>query len=286
MPQVPTRQTGLKTGLIVLMAVLMAGLGLLIFGPERHAPSAAIEQTAQVPNEPALLKRLDAASPELAETTRRVLLLAPPDQHRELLLESALNLFKLEAPRLRYASTEDFDALTGHFRSGVQTLQDNGSDWCKATQVEAYIRLDEAELIPVLIDTFAKDDAAFDWAIKLAGLYLDAIISARAKPVQHGQRNYRDKLLLQDQGRAMGTKNWAMALSIAAFSQAEGQSYEQMREAIDAIDVCELSLAMTDLSNQLPDDTRGRILAELMPETFYGNTPYALSVLTSFFFIG
>ncbi|MDJ0921816.1 MAG: hypothetical protein QNI84_11865 [Henriciella sp.] len=285
MPQNPARQTGLKTGLIVLACVLLAGLGLVFTGPERGASTQMAETAPLLVDEPVFLQRLDTASPELADKTRRVLALSPSGERREVLLQSALHLFKLEAPRLRYASTTDFDTLVTHFRDGVQKLQDSGSTWCEAGQVETYVRLNETELIPVLIETFARDDDAYAWATQLANLYLDAIVSARARPVQHGQRTYRDKLILQDQGRAMGTRNWVMALSIAAFSQAEGQSYDKMREAIEAIDVCELSLAMADLSSQLPTDTRGRILAELLPETFYGNTPYALAVLTSFFFI-
>ncbi|MEM9937502.1 MAG: hypothetical protein AAF768_01520 [Pseudomonadota bacterium] len=285
MQESSTRQTGLKTGLIVLAAVILAGLALFTMGPDQPPSPDAMEAPPRLADDPAFLKRLDETSVDLANTTRRVLALSPREEQRDVLLQAALHLFKKEAPRLSFASTSDFDALTAHVQSGVQTLKESGSGWCKGTEIEAYVRLDDTQLVPVLIETFANDDEAYAWAMQLADLYLDAIVSARARPVRHGKRTYQDKLILQDHGRAMGTQNWSMALSIAAFGQAEGQSYDLMREAVSAVNVCDLGLAMTDLSSRLPDDTRGRILAELLPETFYGNTPYAIAVLTSFFFI-
>ncbi len=58
-----------------------------------------------------------------------------------------------------------------------------------------------------------------------------------------------------------------------------------MREVIESIDVCKLAVTAVDLSDSLPEANRGRIWAELMPEIFYGNTPYVLMLVTDYFFL-
>ena len=92
--------------------------------------------------------------------------------------------------------------------------------------------------------------------------------------------------ILQQEGLALGSEQWALALQIAAFANSEGTSYGQMQEVIAGMDVCELGIAVETVSARLPSDVRTRIWADLMPEIMVGNTPYVMYRITDYFFIG
>ena len=121
-----------------------------------------------------------------------------------------------------------------------------------------------------------------DWMTTI----LAAVKQAQDRPRRNARPGARDEAVLQQEGLALGSEQWALALQIAAFANAEGTSYGQMQEVIAGMDVCDLGIAVETVSARLPSDVRARIWADLIPEIMVGNTPYVMFRVTDYFFIG
>ncbi len=289
---------GLKSGAAILVAVAL-GFAAVLLSRDSAAPidedrstSDAINLYGELdPVSARYLAALDRAAPDIAGELRpalQTLMHANREDiigQRRLVLMAGIAAYRDHGIFLRRASVDQFDRIIAHFERGVTELSEAGSPWCNGPQVEAFLRLHERDLIPKLVDEVAASRTAYDWALDWNTLFLDAVETSKAKPVLHGRRTTADKALLQQTGMTLGPDRWALALQIAAFSRAEGQDYETMRSVIEGIDVCEMGLAMTELSTRIPHGPRGRIWAQLLPEIFVGNTPYVLYVLNDYFFL-
>lgn len=210
---------------------------------------------------------------------------ATRDDLADLLLRAMLVQFQKGALDIRRARVDDYDAILAPLRSGLQTLSQQNSTWCEAAEIEHLLRLSPEDMITRMVSEFSGDQEAYHWVLAWGGRYLRAADTARRSPTQHGARTAVDKAVLQQYGLQLGAKEWGLALQVASFSRAEGQGYSEMRQVIESIDVCELGITVVDLSDALPADNRARIWAELLPEIFYGNTPYVLALVTDYFFI-
>jgi len=294
-----TPEPGLRTGLISLAVVTAAFIALFLSGVFRADPkltpadgpvTVTVEAILSDSATAMYMRRFEQHAPIDAQMLRYEAQAAIKGGAgkaaiADLILRATLAQFQKSALDLRRASTDDFDAILAHLRVGFAAMARSDSHWCEASSVETLLKRSQTDLIAVLLAEFEYDSEAYRWALEWGGLYLQATDRARRTPVPHGRRTLRDKTVLQQQGLALGTKEWALALQIATFSQAEGQGYAQMREVIESIDVCKLAVTAVDLSDELPEANRGRIWAELMPEIFYGNTPYVLALVTDYFFL-
>jgi hypothetical protein len=246
-----------------------------------------VAEVFELSSERDLVGALARLSPGTADTLHRAVSAADAKQtRRTLTLEAALATLRQEAPYLRYMSTANFDSVMQAFGSGMQQLQAAGSDWCRGPAIAELTRLNATDLVPYVLSEIAASDAAYTWILDWTRTLLAGAIQARNAPVRHGDRTLRDEQVVQAYGRQLGMERWNVALSIASFSQAEGRDYATMREAIAGMNICQLGVTLADLSERLPADVRGRVLAELAPELFYGNTPYVLYLLQGYFFIG
>lgn len=290
---------GLKTGLIAFGVIGAAFLGALSMTlrsaspiPNEPAPQSMsqVEQVLSDAGTASFLRHFDRVSPIRAKLFRDEASAAIKngvDQSKvaEMLLRALLYEFRANALTLRNARVEDFDQVLAHLRVGFEALKASDAKWCRAVTVEALLKQSETDLIASLVGEFRYPGAGYDWALRWGELYLGAAETALRAPTRHQPRNNYDKLVLQQQGLNLGARQWTLALQIANFSQVEGQGHRPMRQIIEAIDVCELGIAIDDLSTSLPGEVRGRIWAELAPEIFYGNTPYVLYLVTDYFFL-
>ena len=289
------RTTGLGLGLAVLALTSIAIAAVLVGTagpPARPDPQPPVRvDTPAVLSEPAAaayLRTLERTAPIAAERLRDALSTAgsePEDVQRDILLLALLAQFRDRAGDLRTAPVASYDAILRHVGDGLENLSVAESRWCKASELEALLKNSPDDLVDTLLQAFRTDEAAYQWLLGLGQVQLEAVSAGYRTPVRHGPRTYADKLELQRRGLALGRTEWALALQIAAFSQAEGRGYEDMRTVIAGIDTCQMGIMLVELSGQLPVETRGRIWAELMPEIFYGNTPFVLYVVTDYFFL-
>ncbi len=227
---------GLRTGLISLAGVTAAFIVLLVGGVFKadlkltHAdgPSAVtIEAVLPDPATAVYLRLFEQYAPIDAQMLRYEAQAAIKGGAGEaaiadLVLRATLAQFQKSALNLRHASTDDLDAILAHLRVGFATLARSDSPWCEASSVETLLKRSQADLISSLLAEFEYDSDAYRWALEWGGLYLQATDRARHTPVQHGRRTALDKTILQQQGLALGAREWALALQIATFSQADG----------------------------------------------------------------
>lgn len=295
-PEAPA--TDLKWGAAILLAVAaLFALGLW-FGPRLspHADKPAqadvrlVETVLDDAASRAYLNLLDKHAPVAAQDFRVKAARAIGDgwtraEMREALLQTAFAQFQGLAFDVKKAPVASFDQIIAAFSDGMRRLDAAGSTWCAGPRVAAFLKQDDDALMPALIDQFASDES-YDWALGFAGLFLEAAGAARKSPQNHEAPGWTDEYYLQQAGVEYGTQKWLLALQIGAFSNAEGQSYALMQEAIEKMQVCQLGMAVGEVSLRLEPDVRGRIWADLIPEMMYANTPYVLWRVNDYFFIG
>lgn len=235
--------------------------------------------------------KLEIAAPETAKKLRQEVVLSVKDgasdeEVTQIILQAAFSQFQSKAYDLQYAPVSSYDAIISKLSAGVSDLKSANSAWCEGATIQDFLKQSDDELVPSLLSNFPYESPQYDWVLEWSGLFLDASVAANAKQTRHRQPNATDEFILQREGLDMGSSQWGLALQIAAFANAEGQSFEAMQDAIEAINVCDLGIAIDTVSKRLPEGTRGRIWADLMPEIMVGNTPYALARIQDYFFIG
>ena len=292
-------QTGLKLGLISLVLVTVALAGVFLLGPtpenDPDAPTqtqatALLDQLQDAPTRRAV-EALRAAAPATFSDLNQASAFAVADGARDealaqLVLEALFSQFQAQALSLRSARSEDYHAIIAEFSGGLGQLKANRSVWCEGTTIAAFLTQNEDELVPSLLSEFPYQSPQYDWAMDWMVTVLSAMKQGQESGRRYARPGARDEAILQQEGLALGSVQWALALQIAAFANAEGTSYGQMQEVIAGMDVCELGGAVETVSARLPRDVRARIWADLMPEIMVGNTPYVMYRVTDYFFIG
>lgn len=294
------RQTGIRLGLISLGLVAAGFLGVFVLGPSPQLDTPPTDAETALPG---LLDRLDDAPTRRAvealksaapatyaelDTTARLAIAEGQgeDQLAQLLLEALFAQFQAQAPAIKGARGDQFQAIMAGFASGLRELQAAKSDWCEGPRVAAYLSQNEEDLVPALLSEFPYGSPQYDWAMDWMVTILTVAHSAQVRPQRHARPTARDEAILQQYGLDLGSQQWALALQVAAFANSEGVSYAKMQEVIASMDACALGIAAETVSARLPDDVRARIWSDLMPEIMVGNTPYVMWRVTDYFFIG
>lgn len=300
MPGSPSPQSGIKLGVIAVVAVTIGFALLFVFGP---ASTTNSDQTAEPTSSFRVTEVLDdaetraalAALAKVAPATLAELNTAAAfaraegaDQQTvaQLTLEALFSQFQDQALALRSARSEDYQAIIAGFASGLSELKANQSPWCEGPTIAAYLTQNDDRLVPSLLQEFPYGSPQYAWAMRWMTTILQAVETGKANPNRHPRPGFRDETILQQEGLALGSEQWALALQIAAFANAEGTSYAQMQDVIAGMDVCDLGVAIETVSGRLPTDVRARIWGDLMPEIMVGNTPYVIWRVTDYFFIG
>ena len=294
------KQSGLRLGLITIGAVMVGFAGLFLLGPSLPpAPTQAVNVAAA----PGLLDRLEdtptrravealqAASPgtyvQLQTTARQALRdEATAQDLSRLTLEALFGELQGQALTLRSAESANFHAIIAGLADGFRRLKTEDSKWCDGSQIAAYLTQNDADLVPTLLAEFPYQSPQYEWAMDWMTVVLTTAKQAQDRPQQHARPGFRDEAVLQQEGLALGSEQWALALQIAAFANSEGTSYAKMKDVIGGMNVCDLAIAVETVSARLPSDVQGRIWSDLMPETMVGNTPYVMWRVTDYFFIG
>lgn len=296
----PRHQPGLKLGLISFAIVALGFVAVFLLVPNPSDPG--VEETGP-PQPVALLDQLEdpptrravealrAVSPatyaELNQTATFALADgAQPAALGRLVLEALFSQFQTQALSLRSAESANYQSIIAGLSEGLGQLKANQSAWCEGPTIAGFLTQNEDELVPALLSEFPYQSPQYIWAMDWMTTILSAVKQAQDRPRRNARPGARDEAILQQEGLALGSEQWALALQIAAFANSEGTSYGQMQEVIAGMDVCDLGIAVETVSARLPSDVRARIWADLMPEIMVGNTPYVMFRVTDYFFIG
>ncbi len=290
---------GLKLGFIVLGAVTLGFAGLFVLGtPKAPGPADPVaelpEGLFQVLTDPPTQEAVDAlkaASPEtfaqLDTITQRAIADGADAQRvSEIVLEALFAQFQAQAGAVKAAGSGQYQAVVAELADGLEQLKAADSRWCEGATIAGFLAQNEADLVPSLLAEFPYASPQYDWAMGWMTTILTAARRGQVKPVHYGRPGFGDEAVLQQEGLALGSEQWALGLQIAAFANAEGTSYARMQEVVSGIDVCDLGIAVETVSGRLPEEVRGRIWADLMPEIMIGNTPYVMYRVNDYFFIG
>jgi hypothetical protein len=293
-----SKTVGLRTGLIILGVISLIGLALVwrpgslskIEPTQASAQTGSLNETLNDAATQAYLTRLQTVYPGTASTLdaeAKAMLVDGQgvDALAELALRSLLTELKRGAFEFKQAPTEHYDRLIAHSATALTRLRRENSSWCNGPRIAEFLELNEDALIPDLLARYPYGSDSYNWAMRFAVIYLEAIADARKTPIRRPGPTAFDKKWLQQTGLALGSDQWALGLQIAVFSQAEGQGYHEMKQAVSGIDACELGLAAVQVSEALPEQVRAVIWADLLPELFHGNTPYVLWRVNDYFFL-
>lgn len=300
MAKAQQRETDLRLGLIILGVVAAGFLALFLFGPSHNGTQDEQELEAATPSLPDQLTdapsreaitALQMAAPGAFAELDIVAKLAitdgaDADELSLLLLEALFSQFRSQAVAIKGAKSADYQTIIAELATGLRALDASGSDWCDGTHIAAYLSQNEQDLVPRLLAEFPYGSPQYDWAMEWMASVLTVARTARTEPQRWARPTLRDEAILQQQGLALGSEQWGLALQVAAFANSEGVSYARMQEVIAGLDVCALGIAVETVSDRLPEDVRGRIWSDLMPEIMFGNTPYVMYRVTDYFFIG
>ena len=152
--------------------------------------------------------------------------------------------------------------------------------------VAEFLAQNDSDLAPSLLAEFPYQSPQYNWAMGWMVTILGAAREGQTEPRRYTRPTFRDEAVLQQEGLALGSEQWALGLQIASFANSEGTSYAQMQDVISSMNVCDLGIAVETVSGRLPEDVRGRIWSDLLPEIMIGNTPYVIYRVNDYFFIG
>lgn len=296
----PRNQTGLKLGLISLAVVALVFVGVFLFGPAaepRATNAAGIESKEKLlailsdtPTRNAI-EALRATAPATYAQLETEAGLAKADGASTqdisgLALDALFSQFQAQALALRSTDSASYQSIISGLSDGFGQMKAADSNWCEGASIAGFLTQNDDELVPALLAEFPYGSPQYVWAMDWMATVLAAAKQGQDTPQRHQRPGFRDEAVLQQEGLALGSEQWALALQIAAFANSEGTSYGQMQEVIAGIDVCDLGIAVETVSARLPSDVRARIWADLMPEIMVGNTPYVMWRVTDYFFIG
>lgn len=292
--------TGLALGIASLAVVTIGFLIVFLTLPSSDAPvgerQAELNRTSLLdklpdPQTRRAVEALRAAAPgTFAELETAAAFAqqdgADQDEVAQLLLEALFSQFTGQARALRSARSGDYQRIISGLSEGLVQLKANESAWCDGSTIAEFLSQNDQDLVPSLLSEFPYDSPQYEWAMDWMSTVLNVAKQAQERPQRHARPGLRDETVLQQEGLALGSEQWALALQIAAFANSEGTSYGKMQDVIASMDVCELGIAVETVSERLPSDVRARIWADLLPEVMVGNTPYVMWRVTDYFFIG
>lgn len=295
-----TQRSGLRLGLISLGLMAAVFAGLFIFGPSAGpveqedgllAPAfdlVSVLDDAETVSAIEALRAADLGTYTQLQTAAAFAQADGADAQAlsELVLEALFSQFKAQALALRSAKSEDYQAIVSELGVGFEQLRADNNAWCSGATVAAFLTENDDDLVPLLLSEFPYGSDQYAWAMSWMTTILNVAADSRRNPVRHARPTDLDEVRLQQAGLDLSAKQWTLAFQIGAFANAEGTSYAQMQEVVGSMNVCELGIAVSTVSAQLPRDVRARIWADLMPELMYGNTPYVMWRVNDYFFIG
>ena len=241
-----------------------------------RAETASVVQTAALPRLPGeaaqayyvALGRVDVkAQADLRARIAR----AGGVEARELanlVLEHAGEVLQDHAGELAMADTKHLDRLLELARNKLRAASRKGSKWCRATH---YAGLQEIGFRrpDVLRQELAEFEAPMrDFAFEALTGLMGAVEDARQRPVRRGSLTRADEAALQGMVMSIMSDPDFMPVMISVQSGADPE------KALKGVNACNLAATAVSAAKTLPQETKGRLLAEAMGE-FGKNGPSA-----------
>lgn len=176
----------------------------------------------------------------------------------ELVMEHAGEVLQAHAGELALADTKHVDRLLDLARDRLRSASRKRSKWCEASRY-AELQAIEFQKPDQLKSELAELEAPMrEFAFEaLTGLMV-AIEDARENPVRRGELTRKDEAALQGMMMSVMADPEVMPLMIALQSGADAG------EALKGVNICDLAATAVAAAKTLPQDTKGRMLADAM----------------------
>ena len=176
----------------------------------------------------------------------------------DLVLEHASDVLKAHAGELAMADTRHLDDLLDLARDRLRAASRKRSKWCEASRYADLrdIEFSDPEQLQREMSEFEAPmrDFAFE---ALTGL-MAAVEDARVNPVTRGALTRADQAALQGMVMSIMADPDVMPLIISLKTDADA------RQALKGVNACDLAATAVIAAKTLPQDTKGRLLAEAM----------------------
>lgn len=239
-------------------------------GPQRLADAAGTQvaavNTAPMPRLPGeqaeayyvALGRVDAQAQ--ARLSDRIARAGGMDDRElsELVMEHAGEVLQAHASELALADTKHVDHLLDLSRERLRAASRKRSKWCEASRY-AELQQIEFQKPDQLKREFAELEAPMrEYAFDALTILMVAIEDARENPVQRGKMTRKDEAALQGMMMSIMSDPDVMPLMISLQSGADAE------KALKGVNICDLAATAVAAAKTLPQDTKGRMLAEAM----------------------
>ncbi len=176
----------------------------------------------------------------------------------ELIFEHAGDVLKAHAGELAMADTRHLDKLLDLARTDLRTASRKRNKWCDAARYAGLQKIEFQDPAQVKAELAELEAPMREFGFRALTGLMDAIEDARAHPVTRGELTRADEAAMQ-----------GMVMSIMADPDmmpvlASLQSGADAEKTLKGVNVCDLGATALTAVKTLPQDTKGRLLAEAM----------------------
>lgn len=267
-----TRGNNLVFGAITVTVVATAFFGVLHLpksepAPIAGAPAASVASVQQVRPAPARLQGKPASAylatlgrldPAARETLDRRLARAGADEAVDLAIAHAGEVLKAHAEELASADTRHLDAWLDMTRNSLRQAASDRNEWCAGSRYAALSGLQGASTADIAAELSGLGSALSDYAFITLNHFLLAVEDARVHPVKRGPVTPRDEAALQGVMMSMVSDPQVLPIIMAAQSGGDPDA------VLKAVNVCELAATAVTAVKTLPQDTKGRVFADMV----------------------
>lgn len=273
----PRTVNGLGLGLAGLVFVSAILFGLLAFpsltGGEGHVEKnaaaqpdrgAAVRSLLNDPPTRAYIRKFTETFPSAAaglktsldEAARRG---ASEAEAGMIILTAGSNEILGSLERLSKADIRYFNGLLNLASSRLSALSQSGAAYCAGSDLVEYAALSEQQLYRAIFDQIGPGKPAYDFALEVNGMLLDAIGDARSNPKNYARPARSDMQALQTLGLAVLTDP-----DVSALLTTEGESRTAMDSVLERVNFCELGVRLIGRVDGLPEMTKERVWYEAL----------------------
>ena len=272
----PASNTGtLKFTIITLTVVVGAFLAVLLVPFPKSGPSS--EKTLQVASvSPAsrftegafrknqsaqtYFKTLTRIDPDAGDEAHALLIKAQNksvDQQAEALFEHGSEVLKAHAGDLAHAPTRHFDELLTMTRTRLNSAARKNNKWCRGARYAEMVNMEFTR--PAEFERQFEDlkPALQDYSFDVMTRLLLAAEDGRKSPIRRGGLSPQDEKALQ--GVALSLMADPEIRPLIMSSQGSADAEALLRK----INVCRIAATAVSAVKTLPQDTKGRLFAEL-----------------------
>lgn len=197
------------------------------------------------------------------------------DALAELIFDHAGNVLQAHAGELAMADTGYFDDLLDLARDRLRMASHKRSKWCEASRYAELQAIEFSDPAQVKRELAEFQAPVRDFSFEALAILMAAAEGGRDNPVVRGDLTRTDEAALQGMLMSLMTDPDVMPLMMSMQSGADS------KQALKGVNVCNLAATAVSAVKTLPQDTKGRLMAEAM-RNMEKNGPAAFTTVAGF----